>query len=240
MDAPPSKRRRSSSTTSISSRPYKKRKRTYSKRRTLLYKAVRDVQEKKYFDTSLTALALTLSSSGTVYPSMALVSVGTGASNMVGRRIRVTSIHVRAYITVPQETGALAGLNSAAENRLDLFIDRQPQGTAPSIAAIYETSTINTFLDMEHSTRFKLLRIFNKPINRTPVFNSGATTFNLGTALEPVDFHVNCDERIEYETQAGIGRVIGEITTNNIFLAGFSTSNSASLVGFVRIRFTDS
>lgn len=236
--AQPAPKRSRSSSTQPKQRPFKKKR--YTNTKAIIYRQIQNAQEKKYFDTSLTALALTLAGTGTVYPSMALVSVGNTANTMIGRKITVTSIHVRAYILAPQESGTLAALNAGAEHRLDLFIDKQPLGATATIANIYETSTINSFLDLEHSSRFKLLRTHNKPLNRTPIFNGTAGTFNLGADLQPVDFHVNCNEKIEYETQAGIGRVIGEITTNNIFLAGFSTTNSSSVVGFVRIRYTDS
>lgn len=203
--------------------------------------------EKKFFDTNV-ALT-TVGSTGTILsPSINLVDQGNAQNQMVGRKILVKSVTVKALIRQHAETSSNANVVTAASGltpealRFYVILDKQCNGAAATVAQVLEDTDILSFNNLENSKRFKIMLVFQAelPLNGLGVTHDGST-FNIVTPAQDIFItkHFPCNEQIDFGTMAGGSRVITELPSANLFVMGISTSGSAAVRYRCRIRYED-
>ncbi len=194
--------------------------------------------EQKFFDTNVTGTALGVA--GTVLsPSLNLVDTGNGESDVIGRKMTITSIFIRGIFFIPTITAAsIASIQGSEVYRMALCLDKQANGGAGTIALMYQDTAITTFNNLENSQRFTVLKEWKGNLNRT--INHDGTNYFTGDTERGFKWYKKCNLPIEFGVQAGGSRVIGEVRSNNLVMFGFSSVGQAQVLFRVRIRFSDS
>lgn len=193
----------------------------------------RTVVEKKYFDTVKDSASIT--GGGTVMNnSLLLIGAGTGATQRVGRMIKLKSIHLRGHV--------VSNLATASDYyRIVVYLDQQANGAAATLTDIFANGSggsapqITSYLNLQNSRRFKILRDMRMESQAT-LYNSAATNF--GQDIKHFDANISCDLTIEYGTN---GSAITDLKSNNVGIVVFSfhTSNLSTISYVARVRFTD-
>jgi hypothetical protein len=193
--------------------------------------------ELKFFDSvaSSTALAAT----GTVNStSINLIDQGNGESQMIGRKVVIKSILLRANLVLPQSSNAtLASVAGGDTYRIVMVLDKQANGAAPTVAALFEDTDIRTMNDLENSQRFTIIKEWKGSLNGE-INHDGAIYFR-GDKDRYIKWYKKCSIPIEFAPMGGGSRVIGEVKSNNVAILGFSASGTMSFTFRVRIRYSD-
>lgn len=190
--------------------------------------------EKKFLDSALTAPAFgdgaVTIGAGTFILCDGMVQ-GTSGITRIGRQITVKSVAYNMYLKP-------AATTTSGILRFMLIWDHQANGAAPTLADILETggtaaSAITSPLNMSNRERFKVL-----VDKRIPIGQTVATQ-----AFGPVPVHAEkfrkCNQIVTYN--GGNAGTVADIATDSLYAVLFTTAGTAnvSLVGNVRIRFTD-
>lgn len=196
--------------------------------------------ELKFFDISTGAT--TVSASGTIIdPSLNLVTQGAGEDQMIGRKITIRSINIKYLALKPNDSdGTLANCTSSDAIRIMIVQDTQCNGSAATIALLNAQANLNGQLLLENSNRFRILKEFRIPLQGAVCFDSNTNVFASTQVVNTGKFYKKCRIPLEFSPEATPGtRVIGEVRTNNIFVAGFSISGVSTIQYVARIRFSD-
>ncbi len=190
------------------------------------------LQEKKFFETSLTAVA---AQAGTIIDSINHVAQGTAENERIGRKITITNINIRGKFFTP--AGGVNSTQASHEVRYILYLDKQCNGATATATTILETAATKSFLNLANSSRFVILQDLFFHIN-LQTQHTDATHF--AQAQKTHKYNKRCNIPIEFNDVAG---VIAEIRSNNIgliVLASENDPNGTAYSGTCRIRFTDS
>lgn len=151
--------------------------------------------EQKFIDLNSASTPYTgllsnfITNTGTVVGLLQEIIQGVRASERIGFSISVTSLAYRYRILVNS-------LNSAPANGRVIFVwDKQPNGSIPSFAAIFETSDYLSFNNIPNKDRFVILRndMFSlNPSGNTTMYFEGFvkicmnSNYNQGVKSHPV------------------------------------------------------
>lgn len=126
----------------------------------------------------------------------------------------------------------------AAAYRLVILLDKQCNGAAATIADVFADTDINSLLNLENTGRFRILRDISGSLE-TEVGHDGTSYFH-GRAIKEFSEYISLNLPLEFATQAGGSRVIGEVKSNNLVVMAFSSGNdSTNATWRARIRFSD-
>jgi len=181
--------------------------------------------------------------------SLNLIRVGSTFCNRIGRKINMTSLHIRLYLA-PIRTQAVNGDVA----RIMLVYDRQTNGAYPVIADILQSTdqaTANTVsvisgVNLNNRDRFQILRDEFIPLP-TLTFTAGVIT-NQGfvdpiAPLTKTDWYVKLNGMITQYKADSAPAVIGDISTGGLYLVSFAAAaNGAegwSAQFENRLRYTD-
>lgn len=180
----------------------------------------------KDFDTNVSPVATT---GDIVLNSICTVAQGTAESERIGRKIRLEKINWR-YSVKLATTATIADTSDIV--RVMLYLDKQCNGAAATVANILEATQFDSFLNLENSGRFTIL------MDKFHTVNASA---GIGTAVgEVIVFRskfCKANYPIEYSSTTG---AIAEIRSNNIGILAISKSGHCVLDGKLRIRYSDS
>jgi len=195
-------------------------------------------QEKKFFDTVQSTVTLT-SGGQNIIPSLNLVSLGNGESQMQGRKITIKRINWRAAITKDIEQDPVAANVQAADTiRVLMIQDNQCNGTAAIATDVLANDNYTGYMNLANSTRFKIIKEWNIDMPSGPALWNGTNVISL-QATKHIKYSKKCNIDIEFLPQAGGSRVIGEVRSNNIFVMAWARLGSTDIVSRTRIRYTD-
>jgi len=172
----------------------------------------------------------TINGSGNAVPeSIHVVKVGTSENERIGKQIVIRKILFQGYLTFPAST------TDSNICRLTLVQDTQVNGSLPAFLDVYDSSSINSFLNLDNSRRFKILKSKAIIMNRMT-----AGPINFGTVIHPFKFFLKCNIPIEWQGSDNTG-TIGNLRSNGIFLMGVaSTGDDTVQYAFhTRVRYTD-
>lgn len=184
--------------------------------------------------------------------SINAVSVGSGPSEMLGRKITIKSIQYKMMIYMKaQNVGAMDFLD--AENHVQVYIilDRQANGSIPSIQEIFQPywkGTINTLgvfshLNLASTSRFTILKKVKVSLRGEIVYDYSTTRYSRSPIRKFVQIYKKVNIPIEFASQIGVKRDISEIKSNNILVVAVGLLDSSisytSMYGVSRIRYTD-
>lgn len=213
-------------------RPYKRR--SYNK---FGYRK-KNYPELKFLDTTIPPVNVT--NNGTIISSsLNLIDAGTGQSQMLGNKVVIKRINIRFTVYIP--SGGNASLSSVINDRnfrLVLILDKQANGSASSIANIFENADYYTYLNNANTKRYTILKEWLMAPPPADVDNDGSIYYH-GISSETHKWSHKCNYLLDFSPQVGSNRSINEVTSNNLILAGFTDQSVVSFNARVRIRYID-
>lgn len=208
--------------------------------RSLITKKKMNVQrsrpEFKFIDTTAAISAATLwplsQTTSTVVP-VNLCTEGAGATNRVGRRIRMISFELHGSLSVAATTTGLA-----QQMKLELWYDNQTNGATPSGAAFYQSNVINSPRNLDNRDRFKKLKSFVFALGPATAANSSIAS------TQKINWYVRIPSKYGDTVYNGTnGGTIADINTGGLFLVANQDAflGTATVTGnmYGRVRFTD-
>lgn len=195
------------------------------------------INEKKWFDTIID-FALGISTTGENSISFLLIPGGPDPEERIGRKARLFSMHVRGSFSLEAVSGAGAG---AAESiRLIYILDTQCNGVVPAVTELLEVADINSFLKLENSGRFRIVKELICDLYHPSSAGNGSA--NDHAAMEKsFKFNLDWSKKPIIVEWGGITGAISTIKSNNLYcmaIGRFGTG-SVKINSCVRIRFTD-
>lgn len=204
----------------------KKGKRSYSKKsfsKSYLYTAKEPVVEKKDFTINPVAYNCPLTASFGNPVHLTPIPQGSGASERLGRSIRIKSVQIRL------NTRAVGGSNQPSQIRYAIVYDRQSNGTQPLATDIWSGGQFQSMMNLGQVERYVIL------VDRV--------TDSQQSSSQPISdkAYVTCD--LDQVWSGALGSA-GSCNTGSIWL--FMANNSDIAVGATsvvdystRVRFTD-
>lgn len=188
------------------------------------------VGERKHFDVNLTG---TINDDGTNLTWMNAVPGGSSIKLRLGSRFYMTSFHLQGRIqgeatTLPQVFGLI------------IFLDRHPDGTAPTAAELLETVDPLSFLKTGNSARFRVLKRIRRFVSGTTSATGSNTNswviINCNLSFKP-PIPVQWDEDTTTADAA-------DIRSNALYVLVLTTEADASTNNVIasvhgRLRFVD-
>jgi len=161
--------------------------------------------------------------------SLHVIKTGTNDNQRVGKSIILKKIQVQGFLTFPAST--------AESNVIKVSVvqDTQVNGSLPTYLDVYEDSGVNSWLNLENSRRFKILKTKYVIMNRMT-----AGPINFGQVIHQFKMVKKVNIPIDYNS-AGTAGTIGELRSNGIFLMA-SASSGDDLVQYAfhtRVRYSD-
>lgn len=200
--------------------------------RTMSSKRAAPTGELKFLDTSN---SFTFDTTGEVPANgqLNLIPKGTGASERIGRKVHIKSIHMRSTIQPNAVTWS-----GGAMIRFLIVQDKQCNGAAATwsgVNGVLAADTISAFRNLDNIDRFVILKDWFLPITAC----AGVTT-SFNTPIMEFEFHKKCNIPIEFDAVADTG-AITTIRSNNLFMLARSTTDDDILQhsGVTRIRYID-
>lgn len=191
--------------------------------------------ELKFYDETVGASVIT--TGGVTDTSMNNIPEGTGQSERLGRKCTVTSVHVRGTILLPAQTAATSTSNRV---RVSIVWDKQCNGAPATWAGAggpYESNSVDSFRNLENSSRFVVLATKLITLNAMGATASGAAyTFNEVT--KPFEFNLKINIPLEFSGATG---GLSEVRSNNLFICSASedTGTVSTIQYQSRLRYKD-
>ncbi len=200
-------------------------------------------RELKFADKEVTAQAFS-GSWGTLDPtddSLTGVAQGNGESQRLGRKYQVHSLHIKGFVEAATSESAVTPQQDI-QCRLVVVIDSQTNAAQLSATDVFDaglTDDINAFRNLQHSTRFRVLKDKTFKINRSmAVVNEGAANL-FATASQEIPFKWNFRFSTPLEIiTTGTTAAINVVATNSIHVIGIATSTAGLINYQSRLRYT--
>jgi len=185
----------------------------------IVKKAIARVAEKKYFDVTNNADQTT--TAGEVIALGALAE-GTADNNRLGNELTWKSVgyHFQCTQAVGVSTGGLC--------RVILFVDRQANGSAPSVTTVLQAADFRSFVNIDYQKRFQILD--------DTVVSVGA---NAGIATAAIVAPVWISRWKKLDMAAMFGTTSTSALTNALFMLVISDVATIDFSFVSRARFTD-
>ncbi len=188
--------------------------------------------EMKFKDTSVADGTVT---AAVTVAELTVIPEGNGEQERVGRKITIKRVHMTGALTLGWSVGAA---NTSERVLCYIVQDRQTNGAVFSATDLLDADGIDNFLNLANSSRFKILAKKTYILNVGGAAPSGAA-YIFGEDIVPVEFHLKVNIPMEYDNSATTG-VVTTVRSNNIyFVTQSQTGLLTSLVGNVRLRYSD-
>ncbi len=191
----------------------------------------------KYLDTYV-ADTVSTTSGAVVIPSLNIVPTGTTAQTRVGKRIKIFRIDYMIQVNRGYETN---NTDTASNSRVALIKDNATKGATPPFSDIYETTSINSFINAQNSRRFEIIKEFKFVHNNYGGYNQATSQPYVLPSTKLKKGTLNCDIPILFSSTGTTGAVTQ--TVENCLLVTFVGDNTKSVIinaGTVfRIYFVD-
>ncbi len=198
--------------------------------------------ESKFFDTESTsdAFATTWAPMENATTGLSAMSQGDGESQRDGRKLHITSIHIKGMVTAPATESQTAPLNDRI-CRFCLVLDTQTNGaqlTATNVMDGGQTLDVFSFRNLQFTHRFKVLfdKTINVPISKACVNEGAANLF--ANAVVQIPFTINKKFKTPIPVlMGGTTADIVNVTDNSLHMIGVSNTAVLDLSYQSRIRF---
>lgn len=188
--------------------------------------------EKKFIDTS--SGFVTVAATGNIREnSIHKVPSGSGESERIGRKINVTSFHLK-YVVKLASTALLGSTDDGI--RVIVYHDKQCNGASIAVLDLLETATYLSYNNLSNKNRFTILYDEYTDISAT-AGSSDATTRGFGEHAITKQFHKRCNLPVEFSSTTG---GIGEIRSNNIGVLAITDGGIIQMSHNIRCRYSDS
>jgi len=222
--------------------------------------------EMKYFDTELTATALTLTT--TTWPAGTMVdpsstinlgsaavatpltlcapTVGSGLNQRVGRKLSILKVKVHGNISVPQQATQAAS-DAATKVRVVLVLDQQTNAAQMTGASLFNDAgaagtTLNSFQNPNFFGRFRVLKdkmiaLSNLNLAGSP---TGGDVVQSGMKVN-FKFAVNFKKPIVVHFNAANGGTVADIVDNSLHMVAAIDANqlAPTITYYARVCYKD-
>lgn len=157
---------------------------------------------------------------------------GTDFTNRIGRKIKMTSLFIRAFI-YPEDDITLESLL-----RVSIVYDSDANGAAPAITDILKSASPIALMNLNNRDRFEVLMDKQYMIGKTN--NTATQALTNGNNLFDFKEYITLDHDTIF---GGTGATIADIKTGSIYLMMISSTAGTDCPNMsyaTRIRFNDS
>lgn len=186
----------------------------------------------KFFDSTVDDAVV--SATGQVNTQIFVIPDGNAQREKDGLKIIIKSIQIRFQLNLPSTTTVADARDIC---RFILLKDSQANGALPAVTVILEQADIQSFKNLEQSSRFITLMDKTVYINSMGGFGDGTTNATL-PSTKSFQYFKKMNLPIIYNDSATTG-AIGTIVTNNLILLYISESGKCGVKAKVRVRYTD-
>lgn len=208
-------------------RTYRRRRRSYRKRPSDLmtfakagYRLARKAWYRLNSEKNFVATSVTATPAGTwSFSALGLLATGNTTASRVGNQIKFVSHNMNIRIV----------MNASASDtfvRIVLFLDKQPNGALPGATSVFNTDTIDSFVNINNGRRFVMM--MNKVYN---VSTGSKTTLFIQKWM-----------KYQFKTRyAGTTAAITDLATNSCVLGLISSeaTNTPTVEFNIRQRYFD-
>jgi len=201
--------------------------------------------ELKWHDATTGDLKIDTPSQTTIFPSIVLVNAGNGGNAMVGQKILIKKLQIRAKMERSWDANnGPGGVCNALTYRMVLVQDKQANGSGVIWTDVFSNGNINSMPKIENSKRFRILKEWRADLNGTITVDTSIVPYVCGAQRKTLWWNKKCNINIEYSNQAGVARDINEIRSNNltVLLALEGNINETEMLNMemrARIRYLD-
>lgn len=189
--------------------------------------------ELKFKDTTYSASAPATTGTITNNTLVGTIAEGTGESERIGRKITVRSVFVKGWVYLPSGTT----LNSSGDIvRIIVYQDKQANGAAATVANILDSTDVLSFMNLENSLRFRILKEKVIAVNTMGLGAFTGPTYGVAEKFTHFKMAIKCNMPIEFK---GNTPSVADLTSNNIGIMAISESAVATLQYYVRVRYKD-
>lgn len=197
--------------------------------------------EKKVSDIAVSKF--NVSTTG-VFALLHLPVLGTDFTARIGRKTTVKSIYIKGRVlTEPAVLADAAVALPAAQSRMILFIDNQPNALAPAVLDLLNTADPASHLNLNNRDRFKILS--DKVFVTDPYLYNVTATQSYASAcnqIKNLKLYKKC--KIETIFNGVNGGSIADITTGAIYMfwignLAAGTDTDVNFYGSTRCRYED-
>ncbi len=188
--------------------------------------------EHKHLDTAISDVVV---SSNMTAQQITTVGQGNEPSERIGRKITVKKILLRLVISIP--TTVLVG-NTSDVIKLGILMDTQTNGAVFTVTDYLVADNIHSYRSLANSGRFKILWTKTYNISTSAGAGTTAPAVVFATKNFMISKGMNCNIPIEY-SQVVTDGTITSLRSNSLYLIQQSQSGLLSMVGTVRIRYSD-
>lgn len=196
------------------------------------------VGEKKFFDTVINEIDFL--SAANVTPSFNLITGGAGESQHGGRTAIITDFYFRFTIKLVRK--AANAVHAGHTGRLILYVDRQANGAAATLAQILQATAADSlfeFQNLENIKRFDIFYDEKFTLNFNVVDNQATPDLTEVVHYAAMAKHWKNGLMVDFSGTTG---VIAEVRSNNIgalYCATTGAVNTITCTGVSRVRFRD-
>ncbi len=166
-----------------------------------------------------------------------IIPQGVTESNRVGRKCVIRSINWRMQIGLAETDGGTSA-PSPDIVRVILYLDKQTNGAAATVADILESADFQSFNNLANKGRFRTLmdRVYTVNLNAGGVGTVADQDWAATTMAD--SFFLKCAIPIEWDNSAATG-VLTSVRTNNIGVLTISQNGRCNFGSKMRLRFSD-
>ncbi len=182
-------------------------------------------EEQKFFDGSVVVAGIPIA--GQIVDSINLVRQGIGEQQRIGRRLLIKSLSFRITLTL----NSTAGTATQDTVRIVTYLDKQANGSAPTVGTLLQTAVRESFNNLSNKNRFTTISDIVLPLNS--IAHDGVASLFM-TTYQAV-YKKSIDIPIEFNADVGL---ISDIASNNIGIMLISDAGRATATYNWRIRYT--
>lgn len=204
--------------------------------------------EKKFYDTALTATALsaaTDATGGEYDPSAtSMISTpaqGDGEQNRDGKQIVAKYVEIKGYITEPASANQTTGIGPRAA-MIALVLDKQSNGAQAQSESVFKNLAATAaaaplaLRNLENSSRFRILKQEYFTFEEGPKLTFDGTNIETNAVTRHFTWYVPLGN-LKINFNAGTTASIANVVDNSIHVMGFATSASMTITYNARLRF---
>ncbi len=175
-----------------------------------------------------------ISTTGSVQLQLFVIPQNDTQSGRHGRKIVLTSVHLRGIIGLGTSTVVGEGSDTM---RIIMLKDNSANGALPAVLDILTLASWESFINLENKSRFRVLADRFVSINCNGVAGDG-TTNDTSPTEKYFSIYKKLNLTIEYNDTASTGD-IATINTNNIVVLFISRLGNVQIESCIRFRYTD-
>lgn len=175
--------------------------------------------------------------SGTLLAGLNVLVAGVAPTQVVGRRITIKSLQVKAVLRKDASSNVNPTLIVANDCvKMVLVLDTQANGAYPLWSDIFASTTYTSYLNLRNANRFQILKEWDVTMRNSGVAWDG-TVYTVVESVHCINHYKKVNIRIDFSISPT--GVITEIRSNNVFLMAISQQGSVNISGRTRIRYLD-